>query len=711
MLFKKFNPRSKLITALALGALMVPALTVMLVWAGAFGHLQTRAELLHYRNALASVVLSSEGGEIGRFYQENRTNVAYDQLPGHLINAVISAEDARFFSHHGVDVRSMFRVAFKTILLQNRRSGGGSTITQQLAKNMYGREHHTVMSLPLSKIREIILARRIEKVLSKEDILTLYLNTVSFGEDIYGIATAARRYFSKPTSELTVAEAAVLTGILKANTFYNPRLYPENALRRRNVIIRQMEKYGYLRADEADSICRLPLLTRYSNIESGGPADYFLVRVKEEAGALLDSVNRATGSAWDLESDGLTVVTTLNASLQGYANEAFAMHIPVMQERLERQYDSPAGRKLLSGLSDSLKKETVRLHAGLLAADPQTGGVLAYAGGIDFRRYPYDQVTARRQLASVFKPVIYAAAFENGTPPCRYLPNDSVSLEGYEEWQPKNFDGSYGGRYSAAGALVRSMNIPTLNLYMQTGFEAVDSLWKMMGFTFALEDAPSLALGTAEGAVAEVTRAYAAFANGGYRVDIYTVSSITAPNGQTLYTHAEPDAVRIMNERTSMLMGAILERAAVEGTGAALHSTYGLVAPFAGKTGTSQNYSDAWFACFNSKMVIVARVGASSPSVHFNTGSDGSGSALALPLVAITLKKAESDASLGALVTAGLPALPRELADELFCPDYREETLLDRFTDMFKNEKMRSTGKEKEPRQKRKGLFRRGSKK
>jgi len=215
---------------------------IILVSAGVFGRLQTQSDLLNFRNAEATIVLSEEGEVIGRLFYENRTNISYRQMPPHLINALIATEDARFPEHKGLDYRSFFRVLIKSVIFSDRSSGGGSTITQQLAKNMFGRRDFGFVTLPVNKTKEVILARRIEKTFTKEEILTLYLNTVSFGENVYGIEAASERFFNKKAEDLNIEESAVLTGMLKANTYYNPRLNPENAKIRRNVVLRQMQK-------------------------------------------------------------------------------------------------------------------------------------------------------------------------------------------------------------------------------------------------------------------------------------------------------------------------------------------------------------------------------------------------------------------------------------------------------------------------------------
>jgi len=411
-----------------------------------------------------------------------------------------------------------------------------------------------------------------------------------------------------------------------------------------------------------------------------------MVRVRMEADRILKDISAYRGKEWDLERDGLVITTTLRLPLQQAAGEAFAAHMPRMQKRLDDQYSTSSGRRALKEIPDSLKKMMTTLHAGLFAMDPATGAVMAWTGGIDFKTQPYDQVLARRQLASVFKPFIYAAALEDGVEPCTYLDNDSVTLSGFNDWSPENYNHSYGGKYSLAGALAQSMNIPTFSLFLMIGFDNIDRLWQQMGFSFPLVNMPSLAMGTAEASILEVARAYAAFANGGMLVTPYLIESVKAPDGRILWQYTPPrGSDRVLSERSATLMAAMLEKAIREGTGASVHSVYGVKIPLAGKTGTSQSYADAWFAAFNPAMVIVSRVGASTPSIHFNSGSYGSGSALALPLVAMTLKKAEKNKELMSVINTPFAPLPPELAMALDCPDFREKSFFDRLIDIFRD--------------------------
>ncbi len=711
----------RIVALLMLMAALAAGFFLAAVYTGAFGPLQSRADLLDIQHARASLVYSEDAEIIGRFFAENRTAVKHEQLPPHLLDALIATEDARFYRHRGIDLRSLGRVLFKTILLNRTEAGGGSTITQQLAKNLFGRQGRGALGLAGGKAREFIMARRIEKVFDKDTIITLYLNTVPFGENVFGIEAAARRFFRKPAEELSAEEAALLVGMLKANTFYNPRLFPQRALGRRNVVIGRMEVMGCLTSAQADSLRSLPLALAYEGDRAENQAGYFLARVRQETHQLLDSIQHLTGTVWDLETSGLEIHTTLNLPLQQHTVRSFGEHLGRMQRILDDQYRSPAARAALkeivtaelkrTGLdaragekrrqwifdwkgpyadtltvADSLRKALSLIHAGLLAIDPHSGAVRAYVGGIDHPTHPYDQVHARRQLASAFKPLLYAAALEEGIRPCSYFDNDSVVITDFTGYSPTNHDRSYGGMYSMAGALSHSMNIPTFHVFLQTGFAPVNDLWTRMGFSFPLSNRPSLAMGTAEASIFELTVAYAAFANGGFLVEPYLVESITGPGGELIFRREPPETkTRLVSGNTSLLIRAMLEKAVNNGTAASIRNRYGVDLPLAGKTGTSQRYADAWFAAFGSDLVMVSRAGASLPSVRFQYGGHGSGSALALPLLALSLQKLQQDHELRHRFFSSFPPLPTSLATSLECPDFREKSRLENFINRFRD--------------------------
>lgn len=700
-------------------AVLILGLFLGSVHLGLFGHVYTESELREFKNETASLVLAENGKLIGKFFADNRTNVSYDKLPEGLIHALIATEDARYLEHEGVDSRSLLRVLVKSIILRQKGAGGGSTITQQLAKNMFGRKSYGPLSMPVNKTKEVILAYRLENIYSKEDILTLYLNTVPFGENVLGIEAAAHRYFNKGVARLSLQEAAVLIGMLKANTYYNPRLYPDHALGRRNVVLEQMEKYEYLSARQADSLQKLPLILDYANLDSEGPANYFLVQIRKESERLLKDINRNSDREYDLKKSGLIIETTLDYDLQLLALQAFKSHLGKMQARLNKQYSGGSDKALVDRLvskelnrlnltdkadvkkkremfswtgfytdsvsiRDSIASNLKLLHAGFVVMDPRDGSVRSWIGGIDFRTQPYDQVFAQRQTASAFKPILYASALEQGAMPCQYLDNDQIVLEDYENWQPQNYDRSAGGKYSMAASLSKSMNIPTVNLFFQQDFEVLNATWKGLGFTQELLNKPSTALGTTTASLYEMAIAYGTFANGGEAFEPVFIKAIRAPDGTLLYQ--DPKIVsrdRILKASSAELLTAMLQKAVNEGTGASMKSVYGVQMPLAGKTGTSQDYGDAWFLAYNPEMVVATRVGATYPVIHFDKGSNGSGSALALPLVAKTLQGVQKNRSLKRKYFKAFEPMTDENGFALNCIDYVDDSEFEKFFDDF----------------------------
>ncbi len=747
---------------------------IIALYSGAWGELPKSEDLRKQRNASATLVLSDKELLVGRFFMENRTNITWEQVPAHLKEALVATEDRRFYSHRGFDTRSFLRVIIRSVLLNERSSGGGSTISQQLAKNIYGRSAGGLLSLPANKARETIIARRIENTYSKKEILLLYLNTVPFGENLFGVEAAANRFFNKRTAELKTEEAAVLVGMLKANTSYNPRLYPKRSVSRRNTVLMLMAREGYIGQQEADSLAGLPLQLDYS-VSPGSNNGYFLVQVKAEARKILAEYEKKFNVTYNLDTDGLTIGTTLDLDLQDNINLAFREHLSRMQQLLDRQYQTPSGRRSMesilereiarSGLreraderslqrvfswegpySDSLSiADSIRhalgvLHAGMLAMDPASGAVKAYAGGIDYSGNPYDQIRARRQLASAFKPLLFAAALESGIEPCRYLDNDSVIISDYPAYSPVNYDRSYGGRWSLPGALAHSMNIPAFNLFLLTGYDPVASLWKDLGFRAEISNVPSLALGAVEANIMEVAVAYSAFANGGFRTEPYTVEYIKDPDGKLIYHrrgHSGFDEVtdaetgntnslqgtglltgyrkdgselpeRVISEETSLMIRYMMEKAVTEGTASSLANIYGVSLPLAAKTGTAQNYSDAWFAAFGPDIVMVSRVGASNPAIGFTTGRHGSASALALPLAGITLKMVQGDQNMaGRYFPRGFEPMHPELLKMADCPDHVEKRRIERFFDLFKSSEVTFSDQEKQEEKREGSWFRR----
>lgn len=448
-------------------------------------------ELREVRTQIASDIYSADSLLLGRYYNQYRTVVSYEEIPQHLFDALVATEDERFFEHHGVDYRSWARVLVRTILRGDESGGGGSTISQQLAKNLFPRRDYAILSLPVNKIREVAIARRLERAHSKEELLTLYLNTVSFPENVYGIDVASRRFFNRPPAELKIEQGATLIGTLRATTYYDPTEYPERALKRRNVVIAQMERNGYLEAGLSDSLQQLPLELDYNPvIGTEDIAPYFLAYVNKELDRILADIRKPDGEPYNLYTDGLKVYTTLHGGMQRLAEDAAREHLSDMQakfdehwkgrtmpwadvrvmeramqqslryqhlkkkgfseEQILRAFEQPDSlvvftwdgpKKVWMSPKDSLLHQLGLLQAGFLAMEPYTGYVRAWIGGIDFSFFQYDHVLSRRQAGSVFKPVIYTQALRSGIDPCEQIPNNLIVYHEYAkgEWAVKDW--------------------------------------------------------------------------------------------------------------------------------------------------------------------------------------------------------------------------------------------------------------------------------
>ena len=692
---KKNRLKRKLFSLIALiitGIIVLSGLFIFAVYHNIFGHIPDESELKAIHHETATLVYSNDNQLIGKYFAQNRTNIQWNQLPDHLVNALISTEDARYFEHEGIDSRSLMRVLIKSVLLGDKSAGGGSTITQQLAKNLFGRKSYGILTLPVIKVKENIIAYRLEKIYNKKEILQLYLNTVPFGENTYGIEAAANRFFNKKTSQLTIQESAVLVGLLKANTYYNPRLNPENARHRRNIVLHQMAKYDFLDEEKANTLQEKSLNLNYSNYNRQGPASYFLRHVKSKAKDILEKHKLRSGKSYDLEKDGLTIVTTLDHTLQKYAREAIQQHLSKMQKKLDAQLKgskhkyvpeqknaSVKTREIFTwdgikakemSYSDSLWHYEKMLQAGIVIMNPQNGNIMCWVGGNHYRYLPFDLVTAKRQAASVFKPVLYATALEQGYKPCDYVKNTQPDMEKYPDWKPQNYDRSSGGEVALWYALANSMNLPTIDLYRRVGHKDLDYIKNKLGFQEPLPDKPSAALGTIDVSLLELASAYSAFANKGYVPGSVMIKEIRDNNGKTIYKRKGTEKEKALTEETAKTMTAMLLKATAEGTGQALYTAYGIKSKIAGKTGTSQNYKDARYACYNRNMVIATWVGSRNTNIHFRQGIYGSGSRLALPLAAKILYKAQLNSAKKGLFKA--PEIPEDTSGLFDCKPQRE---------------------------------------
>jgi penicillin-binding protein 1A len=689
---------------------------------GKYGEIPDYSALQNIRNHVASEIYSADGALLGKYYLVNRTHVKWDEISPHIINALLATEDIRFFSHEGIDKRSLARVLVKSLLLQNERSGGGSTISQQLAKNLFPRKKYPHLSIAINKIKEAIIAHRLENIYSKEEILTMYLNTVSFGEDVFGIEVAAERYFSTTPSAISISEAAVLIGMLKATTSYNPRMRPENALRRRNIVLNQMVKYQFLDAFTADSIKNELLHLRYNYLtHNEGLAPYFREGLRLEVQKWLNNHPKPDGTSYNLHTDGLKIHTTLNSKIQQYAEEALKGQLKTLQEKfftfwkkskthsnfeqvvlkakyksgrykalksenfseeeINKIFETPVSMKLfgwdgefekvISPL-DSIRYYQQFLNAGMLVMEPTTGNVLAWVGGIDYKYFKYDHVRSKRQVGSTFKPLVYAAAIENGIDPCDYISNERTTYENYENWSPVNSNGDYQGYYSMQGGLVKSLNTVTTKLMMQTGTSPVINLARKMGITSELPDVPSLALGTAAVSLEEMTAAYTTFPNRGYRTNPVYIEKIEDINGNIVadFMLEKPSRRKAMEEETADIMTHFLKCVIDSGTAASIRYKYGLNYDIAGKTGTTQRHADGWFIGFTPDILAGVWVGHEDPRVHFSIPEIGQGSKMALPIWANFFIRTIADSDFEHLKKSKFSALSQEAAAKINCPSF-----------------------------------------
>ncbi len=654
------------------------------IYYGAWGKLPDYHTLKTIQNADASEVYSDDGKMMGRIYAENRTNIDFSAIPINVINALVATEDSRFYSHEGIDEISLVRVLVKTLILGNKSSGGGSTLSQQLAKNLYPRRNFGKLSMPVNKIKEAITASRLEKIYSKKKILQLYLNTVPFGEQVFGIESASRQYFSKPAYQLKLDESAVLIGMLKAPSYYNPRRFPERSKKRRNVVIGQMAKNSFISENKAEQLKRQDLKIKYQKQSThSGLAPYLRERIRLEADNILRKYTKADGSYYDIYRDGLRIVSTLDYSMQKYAEDAVKSHMKNLQNLFDKHWGrqnpwddnkgiltsaierSPYYKTLIKegkkkkeidvllkkkrdmkiftwngekdikmSPLDSIKHYIKLLNTGFVAMESNSGKIKAWVGGIDFKHFQYDHVTGRRQVGSIFKPIVYAAALEANMSPYEYYPNERKVYSDFQDWSPRNADDNYEGSYSMEGALAESVNTIAVDLIMETGIESTIDLAEEMGISSPLPNVPSLALGTANISLLEMIQVYANLANRGKKVEPYYISRIETNKGEVIV-----DLNPLGNEfETSLsaenadIINHMLTAVVDSGTAKTLRTIYGLKGEFAGKTGTTQSQADGWYIGYNQNLVAGAWVGAQDMRVHFRSLSLGQGATMALPI-------------------------------------------------------------------------------
>lgn len=730
LFFKPFAFKKFLILALGLcaGAIGFITLLFLLVWSGLSGSLPDKDELTSVENPVASEVYSADSVLLGRYFIQERSSIEFTDLPTHVVDAVVATEDVRFYEHRGIDTRSLGRVLVKSLLLQRESSGGGSTITQQLAKNLYPRKNYWLFSLLINKIREMIVARRLENVYDKQAILALYLNTVPFGENTFGIEAAAQRFFSVHAKELTIDQGAVLIGMLKATHSYNPRLFPEQSLQRRNVVLRQMHKYNLLSNTNLDSLRALPITLNYNKItHHEGPASYFREYLRPELLAWCKAYNESHDEKINLYTHGLKIYTTLDSRLQRYAEEAVARQMKEIQKRFNNHWNNQEPWQEHKGFIDdaiqksdrykSLKKQGLTteeilrimnkpvtmtvftwdgeqektwspidsikhylkfLNAGFLAMDPHTGAVRAWVGGINHHYFQFDHVreSTKRQVGSTFKPIVYAAALEQGIKPCSFISAAKTTYTNMEDWAPENTEDNYGLKYSMPGALVHSVNTVSVQVLEQTGINNAIHLARSLGIKSELQPVPSIALGTPAISMTEMVQAYAAFANSGKAVTSHYLSSITTHKKGVLQQFETPETHQALSADHAQMMLHMLKRVVDEGTAVSLRSQFGLTTDIGGKTGTTQSNTDGWFIGVTPNLVIGSWVGADDPRIRFRSTALGQGSRTALPLVGDFLQAASRDPEIAGMIQASFPPLSNSLARKIDCDLFKEDTNL-----------------------------------
>ena len=689
---------------------------------GVFGELPSFEELENPNSSLASEVYSADMKTLGKYYIQNRVNVHYKDLSPNLVNALKATEDVRFEEHSGVDIKGLLRVFVKTIILQ-QDAGGGSTLTQQLAKNLFPRGETNKVKIVFQKLKEWIIAVRLERNYTKQEILAMYLNTVEFGNNAFGIKSAATTYFNKQPSELKMEEAALLVGMLQAPSRYNPVRNVESATFRRNTVIGQMEKYKFITEEQKDSLLKLPIKLNFrQESHTEGLAQYFREILRQDLLKWCKEHKKADGSPYNLYRDGLRIYTTIDTRMQQYAEESVKEHFTELQKTFYDHWkgrvpwaDQPqlideamkrsdryismkkAGaseaeikkafakktemtvfswkgeRDTLMSPLDSIKYYKMFYQTGFMSMEPQTGYVRAWVGGNNYKYFQYDHVKeGRRQVGSTFKPFLYTLAMQEGYSPCYEVPNVPVTIidQAGVPWTPSNSDGKYGGMLSLKEALAESINCISAYLMKQFGPEAMVQVARKMGITGQLDPYPSLALGTADVSVYEMVAAYSAFANKGVYTEPQYILRIEDKNGVVLQDFV-PRKVEAISEETAYLMLNLMQGVTLYGTGARLRgSKYGFTNPIAGKTGTTQNNSDGWFMGITPDLVSGVWSGCEDRAVHFRTTQLGQGANVALPIWGLYMKKVYADPNLN-YSKEGFEAPEKPFGVELDCSKYK----------------------------------------
>ena len=660
----------------------------------------------------ASEIYSADGVLIGKFFNENRTPVKYDEVSKDFWRALIDTEDERFYSHMGVDPIGIFGAVKDALLHHDGR--GASTITQQLAKNMFRvRSQYSTgllgkvpgLKILIVKSKEWIIATKLETIFTKEEIITMYANTVDFGSNAFGIKTAAKTYFNTTPKDLTTEQAAVLVGMLKATTYYNPLANPENSLRRRNVVLQNMVTHNDLSQERCDSLMQLPIKLEYK-VENNydGKALYFRQAVADYLKSW------CMENDYDLYSSGLKIYTTIDTRMQKYAEDAAIKQMRQVQRNFRNHWGNndpwidetgkvipnfiediakrqPFYKSLLAKFPnepdsinyylnkphkvklfdyengtiememsslDSIRYMVKFMHCAMIAMEPQTGAVKAWVGDIDYKSWKYDKVTAMRQPGSTFKLFVYTEAMNQGLTPCDKRRDEYISMQVYDAkkhemttWTPGNANGTFSGdSMPLKSAFAKSINSVAVRLGQEMGIKRIIDTAHKMGIKSRLDDAPALALGSSDVNLLELANSYCTISNNGKHHEPVLVTRIVDKDGNEVYRGPETEEQAI-SYKSAFLMQQLLKGGMLE-PGGTSQSLWGYVGnfkdtEFGGKTGTSNNHSDAWFMCVSPKLVVGAWVGGEYRSIHFRTGALGQGSRTALPICGYFLESVLSD--------------------------------------------------------------------
>lgn len=703
-------------------------LLILGVWIGLFGRLPSTDELREIETANSTEIYTADSVLIGKFYLENRTSISLENVSPYIINALIATEDKRFLEHSGIDVMSYFRVAFGLATGQKER-GGGSTLSQQLAKNLYPRRNYYVpgVSMLVNKIRENFISVRLERVYSKQQLLSLYLNTVPFGENAFGINVAARQFFGKKPNDLNVDQAATLVGMLKGTTLYNPVRNPENSKKRRNVVLNQMVKNGHLTQKEYDELSKKPVGAKRFDVDNNneGTGTYFREHLRTDVMPdILKDLRNEDGKPYNLYTDGLKIYTTLDSRMQLIAEDAMVKHMQNLQklfdqhwknykqekpwgddkwidkqvensqrweslkdagmsdEDARKAFEVPTRMKIFTWKNggtetdttltplDSVRYYFCMLNCGFMAMDHHNGYIRAWVGGIQFKNFKLDHTLTKRQVGSTFKPIVYSAALQDSIKPCTYFPNEITKVV---DWEPHNADETYGGWYTMTGALTRSVNVVTAQLISKVGIQRTIDLARKMGVTAQLPREYGISLGAADISLYDMMKVYGTLANQGVRPEPVTVTQVLDRRGNVIYDYNKELALNpnlgphetALTVNQAATMTKMLQNVVDFGTGARLRSY--VRGDFAGKTGTTQNQSDGWFICYNPQLVTGAWVGGESPAVRFRYMALGQGSAMALPIVGGFWNRIANDKKLSKMLQERFPTPKPEVLNAMGC--------------------------------------------